>query len=123
MRILEQRDIFIALLIIFASLASFGLGRLSVLQEKKTPIRIEQTAAIMMSNDATDAEAIAGDKQTEDKTLPLGGNFVGSKNGTTYHFPWCSGAARIKEENKVWFATKEAAEMAGYHPAGNCKGL
>ncbi|MBI5005006.1 MAG: hypothetical protein HZC03_00115, partial [Candidatus Lloydbacteria bacterium] len=62
-------------------------------------------------------------KQTQEKTLTLGGNFVASKNGTTYHFPWCSGAIRIKEENKVWFATKEAADRAGSHPAGNCTGL
>ena len=117
--ILEQRDIFIALLIVLASFCSFGLGRLSASQEKKTPIRIEQAAAAMMS----DGVAVESEKQTQEKMLPSGGNFVGSKNGTTYHFPWCSGAMRIKDENKVWFVTKEAAEAAGYHPAGNCKGL
>ena len=117
--ILERRDIFIALLIVLASFASFGFGRLSVLQEKKTPIRIEQSAAAMMS----DGAAVEMEEQTQEKTLSSGGNFVGSKNGTTYHFPWCSGAMRIKDENKVWFVTKEAAEAAGYHPAGNCKGL
>src|SRR3989344_4155427 len=121
--ILERRDIFIALLIIFVSFASFGLGRLSALQEKKTPIRIEQTAAAMMSGDVADIGAAVSEKQTQEKTLSSSGNFVGSKNGTTYHFPWCSGATRIKDENKVWFATKEAAEAAGYHPAGNCKRL
>ncbi|MBI2046136.1 MAG: hypothetical protein HYT28_01825 [Parcubacteria group bacterium] len=130
-RILEQRDVFVVLLIILASFASFGLGRLSALQEKKTPIRIEQAAAAVMSGGALDVVAAIparqdlaeSEKQTQEKTLASGGNFVGSKNGTTYHFPWCSGATRIKEENKVWFATKEAAERAGYHPAGNCKGL
>jgi hypothetical protein len=51
------------------------------------------------------------------------GNYVASKSGTKYHLPWCSGAQRIKEENKVFFATKEEAEAAGYTPASNCKGI
>jgi len=53
----------------------------------------------------------------------VGGKYVASKNGSKYHFPWCSGATRMKEENKIWFETKEAAEKAGYGPAANCKGL
>ena len=51
------------------------------------------------------------------------GNYVGSKNGKTYHLPWCAGAQRIKDENKVWFETKEEAISRGYTPAGNCKGI
>ncbi|MFH1608762.1 MAG: hypothetical protein ABH951_01935, partial [Patescibacteria group bacterium] len=51
------------------------------------------------------------------------GLLVGSKNGTKYHYPWCSGALRIKEENKVWFNSMEEARQAGYTPAANCKGL
>jgi len=49
--------------------------------------------------------------------------YVVSKNGARYHYPWCSGAQSIKEENKIWFDTKEEAEAAGYTPAANCKGL
>jgi len=55
--------------------------------------------------------------------LPLEKSFVASKNGTKYHYPWCPGAQSIKEENKIWFSTKEEAEKAGYQPASNCKGL
>ena len=51
------------------------------------------------------------------------GSYVASKSGTKYHLPWCGGAQRIKEENKVWFKTKEDAEKAGYTPAANCKGI
>jgi hypothetical protein len=29
----------------------------------------------------------------------------------------------MKEENKIWFASKEEAKKKGYHPAGNCPGL
>jgi hypothetical protein len=50
-------------------------------------------------------------------------NFIGSKNSDIYHLPECSGAKRIKEENKKCFESKEEAEKAGYRPAQNCPGL
>lgn len=49
--------------------------------------------------------------------------YVGSKNGTKFHLLTCPGAKQIKEENKVFFATKEDAQKAGYTPASNCKGI
>lgn len=46
-----------------------------------------------------------------------------SKNGTRYYYPWCGGINRIKETNKVWFASAGAAEAAGYAKASGCDGL
>jgi hypothetical protein len=37
----------------------------------------------------------------------------GSRNGTTYTFSWCQGGERIQPENKIYYLTKEEAEMAG----------
>ena len=51
------------------------------------------------------------------------GSYVASKNGGAYYFPWCGIAGRIKDENKVWFASRAAAEKAGYKPSTNCHGL
>jgi methylphosphotriester-DNA--protein-cysteine methyltransferase len=48
---------------------------------------------------------------------------VASKSGKAYHLPWCSGAQRIKEANKIYFASKAEAEQAGYTPAANCPGI
>ncbi len=45
------------------------------------------------------------------------GKFVGSKNGTKYYTPECSGAKRIKPENYVWFIDEEDAKLQGYTPA------
>lgn len=56
-------------------------------------------------------------------TIPEGGHYVASKNGEAYYLPWCSGVTRIKEENKVWFTSKEEAEARGYRPAKTCKGI
>ena len=37
-----------------------------------------------------------------------------------YHYSWCSSGQRIKEPNRLWFPTAQAAEAAGYTLAGNC---
>ncbi|MEX2054735.1 MAG: hypothetical protein WD972_01000 [Candidatus Andersenbacteria bacterium] len=43
--------------------------------------------------------------------------YVASKNSNLYHHKDCPSVSRIKEENKVWFTTPEAAEAAGLSPS------
>lgn len=107
----EEKDIVIVVIIITVALISFGLGRLSKIEEKKTPIIVENISASV--------------KTSADKTTISSqeGIVVASKNGTKYHYPWCAGGQQIKEENKIWFSTIEEAKKAGYSPASNCKGL
>lgn len=47
------------------------------------------------------------------------GVYVGSKNGTKYYTPGCSGVSRIKPENYVWFQSAEDATLQGYSK-GSC---
>lgn len=53
------------------------------------------------------------------KTKPSSGKYVASKRGKYYHEPKSEWAQKIKPENQVWFANKEAAWEAGYkaHPS------
>lgn len=111
-----KNDIFLAGIVILTAVISFGLGRLSVIYGQKTPVKIEysdsgknQSAAVL---EAPEAKFLNGEKM-----------YVASKSSDKYHLPWCAGAQRIKEENKIWFASKEEAEKAGYKPAGNCEGI
>ena len=115
-------EIFTILLVVFIGVASFGLGRASV-EEK----RVDQAtpASVVVAGKTQDSEAkkvneTTGLTRTSDNAQ---GAYVASKNGTKYHLPWCAGAKSIKEENKIWFNSKEAAEAAGYAPAANCKGI
>ncbi len=96
-------EYFAPALIVLVGFAGFGLGRLSVLEENRPPIRV-----------------LAGESA---RAAPEGGGVVASKNGAKYHLPWCSGAARIAEENRVWFASAAEARRAGYEPAANCPGI
>jgi len=109
---LSNSDLIVALIIIFVGLGGFGLGRLSVDTNQNSKIRLineigEQGASVALS-------------QGLDESLGL---IVASKGGTKYHYPWCSGASRMKEENKIWFDSTKEARKAGYTPAANCKGL
>ena len=123
LRFIEQKDIFTILLIILIAFGSFGLGRMSKIEESKIPIKIqqmEQTATIIQAQNSQ----INGSNSPNEPFVPKNDKkYVASKNGSKYHFPWCSGAKRMKESNKVWFITIDEAKKAGYTPAGNCKGL
>lgn len=115
---LKLEDVFISLVIIFVGLGGFGLGRLSM------TIDVDDSGITLLNMQTSSMRATASAISNPD--IPLvtqGGQLVASKNGTKYHFPWCSGAKRTKEENKIWFNSIEEARKAGYEPAANCKGL
>ncbi|OGD67429.1 hypothetical protein A2442_02900 [Candidatus Campbellbacteria bacterium RIFOXYC2_FULL_35_25] len=103
----NSQDVFLVFTIILVASASFGLGRLSKITENDFPLQINNIASV--------SEVIESNE--------VKGNYVVSKNGSKYHLPWCSGAQRISETNKIWFETKEEAENKGYTPAANCKGI
>ena len=44
-----------------------------------------------------------------------------SVNGKTYTFSWCSGADKIKEENKIFFKSEEEAVATGRTLSKLCK--
>ncbi|KKU06229.1 MAG: hypothetical protein UX07_C0004G0017 [Parcubacteria group bacterium GW2011_GWA2_45_30] len=119
----NKSDLYIASIIFLTAVASFGLGRLSILWPEKEPIIIENHE-LGIRNNETAEKTLNSISPNSSFIIPNSSQkYVASKNGAAYHFPWCSGALRIKEENKIWFETKEEAEKAGYKPAGNCEGL
>ena len=124
---LNTRELYTILLIIAVGTGSFGLGRLSKLEEARIPIRIEQTIAPQTASalSSVNGQQLLGKSSPASGAKPLaeGGKVVASRGGSRYHFPWCSGAQRISETNKVWFDSVEEARKAGYTPANNCKGL
>lgn len=114
---------------VLVALLSFGLGRLSAQEEQPSKVAFKEATFItdncpVFTNTLqANAEASDDELSNANASLTSGGLLVGSKNSDKYHYPWCSGALRIKDENKIWFASAEEAREAGYLPAGNCKGL
>ncbi|MCK5022254.1 MAG: hypothetical protein KAR54_03335 [Candidatus Pacebacteria bacterium] len=102
-------NFFNIIIIILVGFSAFGLGRLSKIEENKTPIAIYNPNLASIS--------IFSQKPLNQQ------KYVASKTSDKYHAPWCSGAKKIKESNKIWFNSKEEAENAGLSPAANCKGI
>lgn len=116
-------------LLILLTIASifFSLGRLSAIENNKTPLKIEyldtkQAATVVLATTTVQTLSSPG---TTDKSASQddGGPVIGSKSGKKYYFPWCGTVKRIKPENQVKFESIEKAKMAGFTPGGNCKGL
>ncbi len=127
----NQKDLYLTALVFLVSVASFGLGRLSAIWPEKEPIRIDQVGEIGESFQPAPELDKTGTKNNSTKrsdspvssNSPFRSNYVASRNGSAYHYPWCPSAKKIKEENRIWFQTEEEARKAGYKPAGNCPGL
>jgi len=99
----------VILIVILVGFGGFALGRLSGLQNAQNTVQTASASGSLESSEVSEKAP--------------GGQFVASRNGTKYHFPWCGGAGQIAERNKIWFDSVEEARRAGYTPASNCKGL
>lgn len=131
------KDVLVVLVVLLASSASFGLGYLTgrgggaAAPDKGFWIEdVSTTSAATLPAAAVRAPAVRAASPAPIKVVspgtvvtPAAGKYMASKNGTRYYLPTCSGAKRIKEENRVWFATVEDAQAAGLTPAANCPGL
>ena len=116
----NEKDLFLATVIILVATISFGLGRLSKIREEKTPIMIESVTSAVSSPtyDVELRHRMSGSGNNNSDKI-----FVASRNGKKYYYAWCESANVIKEANRIWFSTADEAEKAGYQPSANCKGL
>lgn len=96
------RDVRVLILLVLVAFLCFGLGYLAGFDAAGQGMGV----SVGTSPLATSSEA----------------RVVASRSGTKYYFPWCSGAARIADTNKVWFSSVAAAETQGYTPAKGCGG-
>ena len=46
---------------------------------------------------------------------------IGNRRSNVYHWPGCPDYDKVSTQNRVTFPSCEAAEQAGYRPAGNCR--
>ena len=118
----NKHSIFLAFCIGLISFISYNLGQIDALQQ--TPIKIVETGELKAGGGNLKADIYSATKtETIDnkaQTKVLDTRVVASKNSDKYHYTWCAGAKKIKEENKVWFSSAQEAESRGYTLAGNC---
>lgn len=120
--VMDRKDVYYACTVVFVGVSSFILGRLSAFEDSRHPVVVRQFPVPQAITDPIRAIVPASQTASVANVL-VTKKYVGSRSGTKYHLPECSGALRIAETNKVWFASREEAEKSGYSPASNCKGL
>lgn len=129
------KDTFVFLLLILVAIGAFSIGRSSVVGVTRAGnLRIVDTtgqAAATARFDTADNSSTSESLSISRNEALSGGSgesnssgmYVGSRSGKTYYLPWCAGVKRIKEENKIWFSSKDDALARGYKPSLGCKGI
>lgn len=129
---LANDTLFMALLLILVGVGSFGLGRGSVPSEMLQERELSAVAVSAAPPTPKPPVSAPGRVSTGTADLPPSQpeteiaseqSYIGSKNGTKFHLLTCPGASQIKEENKVYFSSKQEAYSKGYTEAANCKGI
>lgn len=119
--ILKDDAFFYGVLIVLISVSSFGLGRWSIETDEILQAQNPEVTFLPASASSATESKTADDVVVPTETGEI--MYVASKSGTKYHLLTCPGAKQIKEENKIFFTTKEDAQKSGYTPASNCKGI
>lgn len=126
----ELNKYYTAAIIVLVGFASFGLGRLSVIESSREPVTIDgggATESAVPPDGGTaprnSNQGAAAANAFNTAAPSASGQLVASKNGTKYYFPWCAGAQKIADANKIWFNSDTDARAKGFTPAANCKGL
>ncbi len=116
----RQHSIFLGLCLILISVISYNIGRINALE--KTPLKITNEANIYKASNAQSSQGITRDA-IKSSPKPTDLRVIVSKKSSSkkYHYLWCIGGKKIKEENKLWFNSAQEAEAAGYTLAGNCE--
>lgn len=108
---LRSNKYFAGAVLILVFLIGLGIGLL-IRENQATPIVIDKNMKIGLP---AQKNFVA-----QKNNNGMSGNFLASINGKAYYPKDCTAAKKIKEENIIWFTTKQEAEAQGYKPAQNC---
>lgn len=122
----NEADTVSAAVFVLVAVSAFLGGRISVISRDAEPIVIEVPESAMREQERlqqdglanlalSDTQSTQGIPETDRR-----GEYVASKNGDYYYTADMYLALRIKEANRIWFASRKDAEAKGLKPA---KGL
>jgi hypothetical protein len=130
----KGRSTLVVLIVILVGFSAFEIGRLSR-QNSTDGVKIQypgelsgqavdQTANITSA--AVSATALTAKTSSSipaiSKPATSGTqNFFASSRGSKYYPAGCSAGKSLKQENRVYFATRQEAEKAGYELSSSCR--
>ena len=114
----KGKDILTVVIVILVGLGSFELGRLSK-ENSSSGIKIlsDNTVPSLENSNILQNDVIS----TTANSNSINKTFFASNRGSKYYPISCSACKTIKQENRVWFATGEEAERAGYELSSACQ--
>jgi len=121
----KGKDLLIVIIVILVGLGSFELGRLSMEDDQGGLKTIyggqnsEEGTNMTQPQDSTQTSLKPQNMNTSVASSE-GKNFFASSKGSKYYTTNCSAGKNIKQENRVYFATGEEAEKAGYTLSSSC---
>jgi len=115
----QGKDILTVIIVILVGLGSFELGRLSKGNDS-SGIRVEYPSENIIQGEKIISTINPQTNMTATVNF-LGKKFFASSRGTKYYSIGCSAGKTIKQENRVYFMTKEEAEGAGYELSNSCR--
>ena len=116
----KGKDVLTVIVVILVGLGSFMLGRLSKESDLSSGIKIEYSN----QTDISEANAISSVNSLEKVSAIqnfVGKNFFASNRGSKFYSIGCSGGKTIKQENRIYFTTREEAEKQGYELSSSCR--
>ncbi len=99
-----KKEYLLVVILILIGLISFGLGRMSVLENNQNREEVEFVVPELSKIDA-DFKSFG---------------YLASINGTKYYPRGCNSANRIKLENRIYFESGEDAKKSGFDRAKTC---
>ena len=119
----KQSELVLGIAVTLISIIAFESGKISALRHLKEPLEIKNSLTNTYENSNMSNQSQKNSIRQNKAGTILKNDFhvVASKNSMAYHFSWCSGAKRIKEENKITFSSEQDAKNRGYTLASNCQ--
>jgi|SRR3989344_1740054 len=115
----QGKDILTVLIIILVGLGSFGLGRLSKTAQNEG-LRMEYLGQDL-SGSLIEAPGSVLGLQNQTGADIDNKKFFASSRGKKYYPIGCSAGKSIKQSNRIYFETREAAETQGYELSTSCR--
>ena len=129
------KDVFTVAIVVLVGISSFSLGRLSKANEQaglkilSNASQIQEGAALSalpeeantVIQNSVDTNSSVTSHQLPSVSSNVGKAYFASKRGHKYYSVGCSAGKTIKQENRLYFSTKEEAEKKGYSLSSSCK--
>lgn len=119
----KGKNVLIVIIIILVGSSSFEIGRLSK-ANSSSGIKIEYPTQNQEVNPISEVESINNIAQNSVQKITknkVSETFFASNRGHKYYPSGCSAGKSLKQENRIYFATREEAEKAGYELSSSCR--